>query len=83
MVEDAQNEDVKQVIRTFDIDKNSDEIYKQIINKFLKPDLADTATFLMIKTENKLKDDIARDIIMKIKSCLFEQCALLCSWNLR
>lgn len=74
LAEKSPSEDTKLIILHFDVDKNSDEIYKAMDKGFLKPALSDTADYLKIDTTGLLKDTIIRGIISKINTCLLEQC---------
>ena len=55
----ATNDDIKRVIMMFDVDKDSQEIYRAI-NKEKKLLLADTAEFLHIDIAGLLKENIVQ-----------------------
>ena len=76
LLNNATAEDVKTIIQHFDVDKNSDDIYK-LMNASLKPPLVETAEYLKINS-TQLKDQLIRSIICKINSLLLEKC-LKCS----
>ena len=69
----APSEEVKAIIRTYDVDKNGDDIYK-LMNTSVKPPLADTAEYLQINSNQLKKDTLIRNIISKINSLLLEYC---------
>ena len=64
--------DAKTIIQHFDVDKNSDEIYK-LMDSHNKPPIVKTAEFLQLNP-TQVKDLLIRDIITKINSLLLEQC---------
>ena len=72
LVKDAPSDSVKTVIQHFDVDKNGDEIYKQMI-KSPKPPIVATAEYLKINS-SQVKEKLIRDIIKKINSLLLEYC---------
>ena len=76
LANNASSDEVKTIIQHYDVDKNSDEIYK-LMNASLKPPIAETAEYLNINS-SQLKDQLIRSIICKINSLLLEKC-LKCS----
>ena len=74
---DAPTDEIKTVIKAFDVDKDPEQIYKAV-NNFLKPALAEAAKYLKIDTTGLYKEDLVRRIISKLNSILLDFC-LKCS----
>ena len=72
-----QFDEIKTVIKAFDVDKDPEQIYKAV-NNFLKPALAEAAKYLKIDTTGLYKEDLVRRIISKLNSILLDFC-LKCS----
>ena len=75
LINSAPSEEIKQVIRGFDVDKDGTDIYNFISQKFRKARIVETALFLHIIADGKTVKVLAKEIIRKIDTSLLEKCA--------
>ena len=74
LAENSPNETTKEIILSYDVDKDESEIYRAM-DKKLKGQLSETAEYLKIDVTQMLKDDITKSILSKLNASLLERCA--------
>lgn len=76
LILDADDVDVANTLKLYDISKSAAENAKKIDNERRKADLEKTATYLLTEFGNKRKSDIIRLIIDRIATLLLEPCRI-------
>ena len=73
LADNSPNESTKEIILSYDVDKDESEIYKAMDKKY-KGQLAEAADYLRIDVTQMLKDDIIKSILSKLNASLLEFC---------